>query len=97
MEPNNAGSSAVMVYTWQESPLTILSPILFWQEGKELLFSVASFFCRVRGAGERLQQLEREAETRAMQHSIQVDDLRLTVQNLESALRVERKSATEEK
>ncbi|XP_066468889.1 NF-kappa-B essential modulator isoform X2 [Tiliqua scincoides] len=52
---------------------------------------------RVRGAGERLQQLEREAETRAMQHSIQVDDLRLTVQNLESALRVERKSATEEK
>ncbi|KAJ6654540.1 hypothetical protein lerEdw1_006847 [Lerista edwardsae] len=52
---------------------------------------------RVRGAGERLQQLEREAETRAMQHSIQVDNLRLTVQDLENALRVERKSATEEK
>ncbi|XP_053153252.1 NF-kappa-B essential modulator isoform X1 [Hemicordylus capensis] len=52
---------------------------------------------RVRGAGERLQQLEREAEARAKQHSVQVDELRLHVQNLECALRVERQSATEEK
>ncbi|XP_025020878.1 NF-kappa-B essential modulator isoform X2 [Python bivittatus] len=52
---------------------------------------------RVRGAGERLQQLEKEAEVRTKQHSVQVDQLRLQVQNLESALRVERQSATEEK
>uniref|UniRef100_A0A8D0KFE3 NF-kappa-B essential modulator n=1 Tax=Salvator merianae TaxID=96440 RepID=A0A8D0KFE3_SALMN len=52
---------------------------------------------RVRGAGERLQHLEREAEARTKQHSVQVDQLRLQVQNLESALRVERQSATEEK
>ncbi|XP_062975249.1 NF-kappa-B essential modulator [Elgaria multicarinata webbii] len=52
---------------------------------------------RVRGAGERLQQLEREAETRTKQHSVQVDQLRLQVQNLENALRLERQSATEEK
>ncbi|XP_070794285.1 NF-kappa-B essential modulator isoform X1 [Pituophis catenifer annectens] len=52
---------------------------------------------RVRGAGERLQQLEKEAEIRNKQHGVQVDQLRLQVQNLESALRVERQSATEEK
>uniref|UniRef100_A0A8C6YH83 NF-kappa-B essential modulator n=1 Tax=Naja naja TaxID=35670 RepID=A0A8C6YH83_NAJNA len=52
---------------------------------------------RVRGAGERLQQLEKEAEIRNRQHGVQVDQLRLQVQNLESALRVERQSATEEK
>ncbi|XP_054859200.1 NF-kappa-B essential modulator isoform X2 [Eublepharis macularius] len=52
---------------------------------------------RVRGAGERLQHLEREAEARGKQHSVQVDQLRLKVQDLESALRVERQSATEEK
>ncbi|XP_061470010.1 NF-kappa-B essential modulator [Rhineura floridana] len=52
---------------------------------------------RVRAAGERLQHLEREAEARTKQHSVQVDQLRLQVQNLESALRVERQSATEEK
>ncbi|XP_063150366.1 NF-kappa-B essential modulator isoform X2 [Candoia aspera] len=52
---------------------------------------------RVRGAGERLQQLEKEAEVRTKQHSVQVDQLRLQVQNLESALRVERQGATEEK
>ncbi|CAI5795913.1 CCHC NOA-type domain-containing protein [Podarcis lilfordi] len=52
---------------------------------------------RVRAAGERLQHLEKEAEARTKQHSVQVDQLRLQVQNLESALRVERQSATEEK
>ncbi|KAM3845323.1 NF-kappa-B essential modulator isoform 1-T1 [Vipera latastei] len=52
---------------------------------------------RVRGAGERLQQLEKEAEIRNKQHGVQVDQLRLQVQNLESALRVERQGATEEK
>ncbi|KAF7240128.1 NF-kappa-B essential modulator [Varanus komodoensis] len=52
---------------------------------------------RVRGAGERLQQLEKEAEARTKQHSVQVDQLRLQVQNLENALRLERQSATEEK
>ncbi|KAL8164341.1 UNVERIFIED_CONTAM: hypothetical protein K2H54_049319, partial [Gekko kuhli] len=52
---------------------------------------------RVRGAAERLQHLEKEAEARTKQHSVQVDQLRLKVQDLESALRVERQSATEEK
>uniref|UniRef100_A0A6J0V494 NF-kappa-B essential modulator n=1 Tax=Pogona vitticeps TaxID=103695 RepID=A0A6J0V494_9SAUR len=52
---------------------------------------------KVRSAGERLQQLEREAEARTKQHSVQVDQLRLQVHNLETALRVERQSATEEK
>ncbi|XP_060107889.1 NF-kappa-B essential modulator [Heteronotia binoei] len=52
---------------------------------------------RVHGAAERLQHLEKEAEARTKQHSVQVDQLRLKVQDLESALRVERQSATEEK
>nr|XP_056715706.1 NF-kappa-B essential modulator [Euleptes europaea] len=52
---------------------------------------------RVCGAGEQLQHLEKEAEARTKQHSVQVDQLRLKVQDLESALRVERQSATEEK
>ncbi|XP_077185861.1 NF-kappa-B essential modulator [Paroedura picta] len=52
---------------------------------------------RVQSAGERLQHLEKEAEARTKQHSVQVDQLRLKVQDLDSALRVERQSATEEK
>ncbi|XP_042308348.1 NF-kappa-B essential modulator [Sceloporus undulatus] len=52
---------------------------------------------RVHEASARLQQLEREAEDRTKQHSVQVDQLRLQVQNLESALRVERQSGKEEK
>nr|XP_060619229.1 NF-kappa-B essential modulator isoform X1 [Anolis sagrei ordinatus] len=52
---------------------------------------------RIRGTAEQLHQFEREADARAKQHSVQVDQLRLQVQNLESALRVERQSASEEK
>nr|XP_008102141.1 PREDICTED: NF-kappa-B essential modulator isoform X1 [Anolis carolinensis] len=52
---------------------------------------------RIRGTAEQLHQFEREADARTKQHSVQVDQLRLQVQNLESALRVERQSASEEK
>ncbi|KAH0628839.1 hypothetical protein JD844_010426 [Phrynosoma platyrhinos] len=65
----------------------------------ELMLSWYMFFevKRVHEASVRLQQLEREAEERTKQHSVQVDQLRLQVQNLESALRVERQSGKEEK
>uniref|UniRef100_A0A8D0H2W7 NF-kappa-B essential modulator n=1 Tax=Sphenodon punctatus TaxID=8508 RepID=A0A8D0H2W7_SPHPU len=52
---------------------------------------------RVHAASEQLRFLEGEAETRSKEHSVQVDELRLKVQNVERALRVERQSASEEK
>uniref|UniRef100_A0A8B9PPI0 Inhibitor of nuclear factor kappa B kinase regulatory subunit gamma n=1 Tax=Apteryx owenii TaxID=8824 RepID=A0A8B9PPI0_APTOW len=48
---------------------------------------------RARAAGERCRALEEAAAA----HSLQLDQLRLQVQNLEVALRVERQGATEEK
>ncbi|XP_068780225.1 NF-kappa-B essential modulator isoform X2 [Struthio camelus] len=48
---------------------------------------------RARAAGERCRALEEAAAA----HSLQLDQLRLQVQNLEAALRVERQGATEEK
>lgn len=48
---------------------------------------------RARGDAERCQQLEEVAQG----HQVQLDQLRLQVTNLETALRVERRGATEEK
>uniref|UniRef100_A0A8C8S528 NF-kappa-B essential modulator n=1 Tax=Pelusios castaneus TaxID=367368 RepID=A0A8C8S528_9SAUR len=48
-------------------------------------------------ANERCRKMEGEAEVLHRQHSVQVDQLRMQAQNLETALRVERQSATEEK
>ncbi|XP_043357284.1 NF-kappa-B essential modulator isoform X6 [Dermochelys coriacea] len=48
-------------------------------------------------AAEQCCKLEREAEALRKQHSVQVDQLRMQAQNLETALRVERQGATEEK
>ncbi|KAM7134295.1 NF-kappa-B essential modulator isoform 2-T2 [Macrochelys suwanniensis] len=52
---------------------------------------------KAQAAAERCCKLEREAEALHKQHSVQVDQLRMQAQNLETALRVERQSATEEK
>uniref|UniRef100_A0A8C3SDG4 Inhibitor of nuclear factor kappa B kinase regulatory subunit gamma n=1 Tax=Chelydra serpentina TaxID=8475 RepID=A0A8C3SDG4_CHESE len=52
---------------------------------------------KAQAAAERCRKLEREAEALHKQHSVQVDQLRMQAQNLETALRVERQSATEEK
>ncbi|XP_014166879.1 NF-kappa-B essential modulator, partial [Geospiza fortis] len=48
---------------------------------------------RARGDAEQCQQLEEVAQG----HQVQLDQLRLQVTNLETALRVERRGATEEK
>ncbi|XP_064594127.1 NF-kappa-B essential modulator [Zonotrichia leucophrys gambelii] len=52
---------------------------------------------RARGDAERCQQLEEQLEEVAQGHRVQLDQLRLQVTNLETALRVERRGATEEK
>ncbi|XP_067403007.1 NF-kappa-B essential modulator isoform X3 [Emydura macquarii macquarii] len=48
-------------------------------------------------ANQQCCKMEGEAEVLHRQHSVQVDQLRMQAQNLETALRVERQSATEEK
>ncbi|XP_038604473.1 NF-kappa-B essential modulator [Tachyglossus aculeatus] len=52
---------------------------------------------RVRIASEKAKKQESENETLHKQHSVQVDQLRLQAQNLDSALRMERQVASEEK
>ncbi|XP_037744740.1 NF-kappa-B essential modulator isoform X3 [Chelonia mydas] len=52
---------------------------------------------KAQAAAEQCCKLEREAEALHKQHSVQVDQLRMQAQNLETALRVERQGATEEK
>ncbi|KAM9113134.1 NF-kappa-B essential modulator isoform 2-T2 [Pangshura tecta] len=52
---------------------------------------------KAQAAAERCCRLEREAEALHKQHSVQMDQLRMQAQNLETALRVERQGATEEK
>ncbi|XP_073178068.1 NF-kappa-B essential modulator isoform X4 [Lepidochelys kempii] len=52
---------------------------------------------KAQAAAEQRCKLEREAEALHKQHSVQVDQLRMQAQNLETALRVERQGATEEK
>ncbi|XP_074872703.1 NF-kappa-B essential modulator isoform X2 [Carettochelys insculpta] len=52
---------------------------------------------KAQAAAEQGRRLAGEAEALQKQHSVQVDQLRMQAQNLESALRVERQSATEEK
>ncbi|XP_065427597.1 NF-kappa-B essential modulator isoform X8 [Chrysemys picta bellii] len=52
---------------------------------------------KAQAAAERCCKLEREAEALHKQHSVQMDQLRMQAQNLETALRVERQGATEEK
>ncbi|XP_030404186.1 NF-kappa-B essential modulator isoform X2 [Gopherus evgoodei] len=52
---------------------------------------------KAQAATERCCRLEQEAEALHKQHSVQMDQLRMQAQNLETALRVERQGATEEK
>lgn len=53
--------------------------------------------CRARTAVEQCRRLEGDVEALQEQHGVQLDQLRLQAQNLETALRVERQGATEEK
>ncbi|KYO26588.1 NF-kappa-B essential modulator [Alligator mississippiensis] len=52
---------------------------------------------RARTAVEQCRRLEGDVEALQEQHGVQLDQLRLQAQNLETALRVERQGATEEK
>nr|XP_014352663.1 PREDICTED: NF-kappa-B essential modulator [Latimeria chalumnae] len=52
---------------------------------------------RYRATSESLKTQEREYETQKRQHNVLVDQLRMQVQNLEPALKLERQNASEEK
>ncbi|XP_006878047.1 PREDICTED: NF-kappa-B essential modulator isoform X2 [Chrysochloris asiatica] len=52
---------------------------------------------RARTASEQARQLESEREALQQQHSVQVDQLRMQSQSMETALRMERQAASEEK